>query len=238
MTRTCAGWNVRRWTPWGRIARGVAVYCPGWRPAALTSTVTTCAVRRRTTSWGPSTWRSMWSGTTRDVAPAGTPTTWTGTARRIVDKRPRPTCTVTVTCRTDAVTFGGSCSATRRLKSPWAALASTGAVGAFTMVRSTEPGPVTVTVPGSGVALVTASACGGVPTTVGTMGTTLLTTPSFTRSVTATIFGVTCTPGTAAPSASAGTTRSDPPTSSPSAPASAEMRPGRDPAPSPDGPGP
>ena len=128
-----------------------------------------------------------------------------------------------MTCRTDAVTFGGSCSNTRRLKSPRALPASTGVVGALTIVRKTEPGPVRVTVPGSGVALVTTSACGGVPTIVGTMGTTLLTAPSCTTSVTPTIFGVTCTPGTGCPFASAGSTGSDPATSCRSAPVSTEM---------------
>src|SRR2546422_8153109 len=154
---------------------------------------------------------------TRVADPAGTPTTRTGTCLRIVDNRPRPTCTVTVTCRTEDVTFAGNCSATWRLKSPRALLASTGVVGASTILRNTEPGPVRVTVPGLAVALVTASACGGVPTTVGMMGTTLLVMPSWTTSVMLAILGVTWTPATGRPFASAGITRSGPPTSPPRA---------------------
>ena len=59
------------------------------------------------------------------------------------------------------------------------------------MPRRTEAEPVRVTVPGSAAALVTARACGGVPTTVGMMGTTLLKTPSRTTIEVLAIFGVT-----------------------------------------------
>src|SRR5262249_20329874 len=149
------------------------------------------------------------SGTTRDVCPDRMPTTRTGTAWKTVDSRALPKRTVTVACATDAETPAGSCSDTRRVTSARAALISTGLGAALSTPARVEVGPVSATVSGSVVALVTVSAGEGVPVIVGTIGTTLLMMPSRTASVMSTIFGVTCTPDTGCPLASVATTGRD-----------------------------
>ena len=101
---------------------------------------------------------------------------------------------------------GGSCSATRRVKSARAPVTSTGIVAAVSAFCSTALGPVSVTVAGSAIAAETASDCGGVPTRVGTTETTLLITAWRTDSVMATAPGLTATPVTTWPPPSAGTT--------------------------------
>src|SRR5579875_2989184 len=201
-TTTREGVMDRRRSPGGSTARGVSSYFPAPCPEALTSTRSARGERRATRSCGPSTWTSTTCGTTCATRPEGTPTTRTGTSRTTVLRSGFPIHTETVARWTELATPGGSSSGTSRLSGARAFCRSTGAVGMAWTARRAVSGAVRVAVGGVTVTAVTAKGEGGAPTMVGTMGTTLVMTPSRTGSVASTMGGSTVSPRTSWPLAS------------------------------------